>query len=171
MSSYGQLGQIAIFAFPFAPPGWMACAGQELSIEENARYLPLFTRIGTTYGGVTDTQAPNYGHFALPTVPPLTPVGPHYCICIEGGSHDPLDVAASFLGQIRFFPTNAAAPQWAPCDGRHMAVALNTALFSLFGPTYGGDEVHAFALPKLPPPAPAGPFPYICIKGAYPPRW
>ncbi len=42
------LGQIEMFAGNFAPVGWMFCEGQLLPISE---YSPLFTLIGTTYGG------------------------------------------------------------------------------------------------------------------------
>ena len=42
------LGETRIFAFAFAPSGWLACDGQLLRIAE---YEQLFTVIGTTYGG------------------------------------------------------------------------------------------------------------------------
>ncbi len=42
------LGQIEMFAGTFAPNGWMFCEGQILPISE---YSPLFSLIGTTYGG------------------------------------------------------------------------------------------------------------------------
>ena len=35
---------------------------------------------------------------------------------------------------------------------------------------YGGNGVTDFALPKLPPVTPSGPFYFICIGGAVPPR-
>lgn len=42
------LGEIRTVGFTFAPPGWLQCNGQSLSISE---YEALFTLIGTTYGG------------------------------------------------------------------------------------------------------------------------
>jgi len=42
------LGEIRIFAGNFPPNGWAFCDGQLLAISENS---PLFTLIGTTYGG------------------------------------------------------------------------------------------------------------------------
>lgn len=51
------IGQIIMFAGTFAPRGWALCDGQLLRIE---RYQPLFTLIGTAYGG--DGRAT----FALP---------------------------------------------------------------------------------------------------------
>jgi microcystin-dependent protein len=46
------IGQIELVGCNFAPAGWAFCDGQLLSIAE---YEPLFTLIGTTYGG--DGQA------------------------------------------------------------------------------------------------------------------
>jgi len=70
------IGQVEIFAFNFAPVGFMACQGQLLPI---MRYQALFALIGTQYGGngVTD--------FALPKLAPVTREGPFYYICIQGG--------------------------------------------------------------------------------------
>jgi microcystin-dependent protein len=42
------LGQIEIFSFGFAPKGWAQCNGQLLPINQNQ---PLFSLLGTTYGG------------------------------------------------------------------------------------------------------------------------
>jgi microcystin-dependent protein len=42
------MGEIRIVGFNFAPQGWAACNGQLLAINE---YEPLFTLLGTTYGG------------------------------------------------------------------------------------------------------------------------
>jgi microcystin-dependent protein len=71
------IGQVEIFAFKFAPVGFMACQGQLLSIMQ---YQVLFALIGTQYGGngVTD--------FALPKLAPVTPQGPFYYICVQGGN-------------------------------------------------------------------------------------
>src|SRR5262245_52280211 len=38
---------------------------------------------------------------------------------------------------------------WAFCDGQHLSIAENDALFSLIGTTYGGDGQQTFALPDL----------------------
>lgn len=42
------LGEIRMFAGDYAPDGWALCEGQELSIGE---FQPLYSLIGTTYGG------------------------------------------------------------------------------------------------------------------------
>jgi microcystin-dependent protein len=51
------IGDIALFAFNFAPSGWALCQGQLLAIAQNTA---LFAILGTTYGGNGKTT------FALP---------------------------------------------------------------------------------------------------------
>ncbi|WP_166882137.1 phage tail protein [Massilia mucilaginosa] len=60
------LGTIVPVAFPFAPRGFMTCAGQLLSIAQNSA---LFSLLGTTYGG--DGQ----NTFALPDLRGRIPAG------------------------------------------------------------------------------------------------
>ena len=59
------VGEIRMFAGNFAPAGWAFCNGQLIPISENA---PLFTLIGTTYGG--DGQ----NTFALPDLQSRVPI-------------------------------------------------------------------------------------------------
>jgi microcystin-dependent protein len=54
-----------------------------------------------------------------------------------------------FLGEIRLFCGNFAPRGWAFCDGTLLAIAANTALFSLLGTQYGGNGQSNFALPDL----------------------
>jgi microcystin-dependent protein len=61
-----------------------------------------------------------------------------------------------FLSEIRIFPFNYAPYGWAFCSGQLMAIAQNTALFSLLGTTYGGDGRVTFGLPNLPNRVPRG---------------
>jgi microcystin-dependent protein len=58
-------------------------------------------------------------------------------------------VSEPFLGEIRLFPYNFAPRGWAFCQGQILAIAQNTALFSLLGTTYGGNGQTTFALPDL----------------------
>jgi len=55
----------------------------------------------------------------------------------------------AYLGEIRMFAIDYAPKYWAPCDGRLLSIASNTALFSLLGTTYGGNGTTTFALPDL----------------------
>lgn len=54
-----------------------------------------------------------------------------------------------YLGQIIMFGGNFAPRQWAFCNGQLLAIAQNTALFSILGTTYGGDGRTTFGLPDL----------------------
>jgi microcystin-dependent protein len=54
-----------------------------------------------------------------------------------------------FLAEIIMFGGNFAPRGWAFCSGQVMAIAQNTALFSLLGTTFGGNGQTTFALPDL----------------------
>jgi microcystin-dependent protein len=54
-----------------------------------------------------------------------------------------------FIGQITLFAGNFAPRGWAFCQGQILAIAQNTALFSILGTTYGGNGTTTFALPDL----------------------
>ena len=58
-------------------------------------------------------------------------------------------MAEPFLGEIRAFGFNFAPRGWAMCNGQILAIAQNTALFSLLGTTYGGNGQTTFGLPDL----------------------
>ena len=72
------LGQIALFAFGFAPRGWQRCDGQILNISQ---YQALFALLGTNFGG------DGRNNFAIPKIDPIkvgnTPV--YYYILVEDG--------------------------------------------------------------------------------------
>jgi len=72
------IGETRIFAFGYAPAGWLACEGQLLPISEN---VELFQLIGTTYGGDGETT------FALPkaTGPDSEGTALNVCISLFGG--------------------------------------------------------------------------------------
>ncbi len=54
-----------------------------------------------------------------------------------------------YLGEIRMAGFNFAPRGWALCNGQLLAIAQNTALFSLLGTTFGGNGVSTFQLPNL----------------------
>lgn len=54
------VGQVALYAFNFAPRGWAPCQGQLMPLSQN---IPLFEVLGDTYGGNGQTT------FALPDLP------------------------------------------------------------------------------------------------------
>jgi microcystin-dependent protein len=62
-----------------------------------------------------------------------------------------------YIAEIRLFAGNYAPKGWAFCAGQILAIAQNTALFSILGTTYGGNGVTTFALPDLRGRVPVGP--------------
>lgn len=54
-----------------------------------------------------------------------------------------------FIAEIRMFAGNFAPRNWAFCNGQILAIAQNTALFSLVGTIYGGNGQTTYALPNL----------------------
>jgi microcystin-dependent protein len=65
-------------------------------------------------------------------------------------------MSTPFLGQISIFAFNFAPRGWALCNGQLLAIAQNTALFSILGTTYGGNGTTTFALPNLQSRVPIG---------------
>jgi microcystin-dependent protein len=53
------------------------------------------------------------------------------------------------LAMIFLFGSNFAPQGYAFCSGQLLAIASNTAVFSLLGTTYGGNGTNNFALPDL----------------------
>jgi|TARA_Y100000815_G_scaffold222823_1_gene209563 microcystin-dependent protein len=53
------------------------------------------------------------------------------------------------IGQLTLFGYDWCPRNWARADGQLLAISQNTALFSLYGTTYGGDGRTTFALPDL----------------------
>jgi microcystin-dependent protein len=60
------IGTILMVGFNFAPVGWALCEGQLLQISQ---YTPLFSLLGTTYGG------DGIHTFALPDLRGRMPIG------------------------------------------------------------------------------------------------
>ncbi len=58
-------------------------------------------------------------------------------------------MATPFVAEIRMFAGNFAPRGNALCNGQLLAIAQNTALFSLVGTTYGGNGQTNFGLPNL----------------------
>lgn len=53
------------------------------------------------------------------------------------------------IGYIKMFAGNFAPRNWSYCQGQTIAIASNTALFSILGTTYGGNGTTTFQLPDL----------------------
>ncbi len=63
----------------------------------------------------------------------------------EGGGGNDL----AFIGQVRRFAGNFAPGSFPRTEGQLLPIAQNTALFSLYGTTYGGDGETTFGMPDL----------------------
>ena len=62
----------------------------------------------------------------------------------------PAEAAADpFIGEIMMVGYTFCPRGWAEANGQLLAISQNTALFSLYGTTYGGDGRTTFALPDL----------------------
>ncbi len=55
----------------------------------------------------------------------------------------------AFISSVILFAGTFAPRSWAFCQGQILAIATNTALFSLVGTTYGGNGQTTFGLPDL----------------------
>ena len=74
------------------------------------------------------------------------------------------------IGQVEIFAFDFAPVGFAACNGQLLPIMQYQALFSLLGTRYGGNGVTDFALPKVAPVAPQGPFYFICVQGGDEPR-
>lgn len=54
-----------------------------------------------------------------------------------------------FLSEIKIMSFNFPPKGWALCNGQHLPINQNQALFALLGTTYGGNGQTTFALPNL----------------------
>ena len=58
-------------------------------------------------------------------------------------------MTAPFIGELKAFGFNYAPRNYMFASGQLIAIAQNTALFSILGTTYGGNGTSNFALPNL----------------------
>jgi microcystin-dependent protein len=104
------LGEIRFVAFNFAPVGWAQCNGQLLPISQ---YTPLFSLLGTTYGGDGKTT------FALPNLQGRVPIHESTTQPIGqsgGQSTVTLTVAQMPKHRHNLFVSTAAADSSSPAD-------------------------------------------------------
>jgi microcystin-dependent protein len=129
--------------------GAPACSGQILPLAQNQ---PLFSLLGTTYGGNGMTD------FALPDLRGRTPVGNEpnleppvqsvpltYMVAADA----PAGSAFPMIGAIGLFACNFAPAGWMVADGSLLPISQNVPLFEAIGKTFGGDGASSFALPDL----------------------
>lgn len=157
-------GQISLFGFDFAPPGWVECAGQILPINQN---VALFSLLGTMYGGNGKTS------FQLPDLRNASPIPNAKYYIAMSGVYPTNDLGENnIIGSISLFPYTCIPPGWVPCDGQILNLRDHISLFSLIGNYYGGDGNNTLGMPDLraatPMPIDCGVKYAICVNGAYP---
>jgi microcystin-dependent protein len=72
----------------------------------------------------------------------------NYCIALQG-IFPSRNSDLPFIGEIELYGFNFTPRGFASCSGQLLAIAQNTALFSLLGTIYGGDGRTTFGLPDL----------------------
>jgi microcystin-dependent protein len=81
----------------------------------------------------------------------------------------PAQAQEAYIGEMMLTAANFCPQGTLETQGQLLPIMQYQALFSLLGPTYGGDGRTTFALPKL-----AGPLPgtryCIAVQGNYPMR-
>jgi microcystin-dependent protein len=132
-------------------PGNPLSAQTPLSVNTNNVQLNAGTLVGdliTWDGANWVNMQPATEHFSF-TVDNRQPyVALNYCIALQGIFPARSD-ATPFVSEIELFAFNFAPTGWAFCNGQLLAIASNTALFSLVGTFYGGNGTSNFSLPDL----------------------
>jgi microcystin-dependent protein len=144
------LGEIRVFAFSFAPTGWLPCSGQTLAISQ---YAALFAILGTTYGGngTSTFQLPNLQgrmpvHFGNGFL--LGQVGgeaTHTLITSEMPQHTHQVYASSTLANVGV-PTGNL---WATGNAAYNPGPTNTFMNPACIPNAGGSQPHDNMSPYL----------------------
>ena len=147
------LSEIRIMSFVFAPKGWALCNGQLLPINQNQ---PLFSLLGTTYGG--DGRV----NFALPDLRARVPVheGEGFNLGQAGGEQAHTLTLSEMPQHIHFAnATTVTATANTPANNLLLAVSSPQSLytaatnFQAMEPTslsnVGGSQAHINMQPFL----------------------
>lgn len=164
-AGYECTGQTSLFAFNYAPMGWVLCDGRILNVSE---YPVLFALIGNTFGGDGTTT------FALPNLTNASPIsGAKYYMSIDGNWG--FDASNLTIGEVCLLPdqlvqrTDALGSLFLKCDGSTYNISPYTAFFSVIGTAFGGNGTSTFSVPNLNNASPlAGLSYYIVCNGLYP---
>lgn len=70
-------------------------------------------------------------------------------LAVTAGAVAPASAQDRYIGEIIKFPYNFCPINTMEANGQLVSIASNTALFSLYGTTYGGDGVTTFGLPDM----------------------
>jgi microcystin-dependent protein len=159
------LGQIVLTAYAGAFNGAVAAHGELLS---TANHPGLFSLYGYKFGG---SQAS--GRFGVPNLQGKAPPGLSYRVCTTGFYPLPDGGAGrcNWLGQVMLFGFDVVPLGTIPAAGQQLMINRDTALFSLYSTTYGGNGTTTFGIPNLHGKAPTGLHYRVCTRGAFPSRF
>lgn len=80
----------------------------------------------------------------------ISAIAPAAMVAAALGAATPAHASAEpYIGEIVPYGFDFCPRGWAAANGQLLAIAQNTALFSILGTTYGGDGRTTFALPNL----------------------
>lgn len=137
---------------------WLKCDGSSYN---TATYPALYVAIGAKFG----SSLPDLSHAS-----PLA--GLNYYIACNGDM--PADYFAGsyeFIGNIDLFAFSTVPTGMLPCDGRTLTISEYSFLYSLIGPSYGGNGSTTFCIPDMRGLAPLPGLTYcISTMGAFPPH-
>lgn len=167
------IGEIRLFAGPFAPEGWAVCDGRSLAVRDHET---LYTLIGTIWGG--DTQS-----FNLPDLAGRVPIGSGQGAGLTARVIGEMDGAPQAMAEVpvhahRFMASTQGATSVDPSglmlatvtpsgttaglylipDGTPQTMAAGSVMDS------GGGNPHTNLMPSL------GLTYIICLIGEYPTR-
>jgi microcystin-dependent protein len=131
------VGEVTLFAFKFAPVGWVKCDGALLSVTE---FSQLFAVIGTKFGG------DGIADFGVPYYQSLEEDTGFYCMSLFGLA--PTGKRNALPGELTILPYNPP-PGWINCNGQTVLISQYRPLFEIVGTAFGGDGVNTFGVPDM----------------------
>ncbi len=147
------LSEIRIMSFNFAPKGWAQCNGQLLPINQNQ---PLFSLLGTTYGGDGRTT------FGLPNLQGHTPIhfGNGHTLGEKGGEQAHTLSISELPTHVHIAnATTATATTNTPANNLMLAQSTSSQLYTAAGnlvpmsplaiASIGGSQAHLNMQPFL----------------------
>jgi microcystin-dependent protein len=163
--SCNWLGQVVLMTYDRSFNNTIAADGRLL---DTANHAGLSSLYGFKYGGSEATMK-----FGVPDLSGKAPPGLTYRVCTTGaypnaGTNE--IGRCNWLGQLALFGFETVPYATIPADGRDLDVDTSTALFSLFGTKFGGQDQTKFKVPNLRGKAPGGLHYRVCTQGAYPVR-
>jgi microcystin-dependent protein len=135
-------GEIRLFAGNYVPREWLACHGER----DDAPDLRGRAVVGAgrvPEGPVYERGEHGKGIAAGRRDGHRSTLALTYLASPDFRAEEPL------IAEIRCFAFDFAPEGWAMCDGRELLVNNNTALYSILGTRFGGNDKTTFALPDL----------------------